>query len=201
MRLTVEKLSVERGGRTVLDGISLSLEAGEALALTGPNGAGKSTLLRAIAGLLPLTAGRVEVAGVPEDSAAAEHIHLLGHADGVKGALTAAENAAFWADFLGGDSAAAATALDAVGLGHAASLPAGILSAGQKRRLAMTRLVVARRDIWLLDEPATALDTDGLARLDTLVELHRATGGIVVAATHADLGWPGLKRMVLGSAV
>lgn len=201
VRLIADELSVERGGRLVLAGVGLSLEAGEALALTGPNGAGKSTLLRALAGLLPLSGGAIRVQGSDPDAAPGEAMHLVGHADGVKAALTCAENAEFWADFLGGDSGAVSAALEAVGLAHAAGLPAAVLSAGQRRRLAMARLIVARRDIWLLDEPATALDTDGLARLAGLVEIHRASGGIVVAATHADLGWPDVKRMVLGSAV
>jgi heme exporter protein A len=201
VRLTAENLRVERGGRIVLNGLGLALDAGEALAVTGPNGAGKSTLLRALAGLLPLASGQVQVAGGDPERAPTEEMHLLGHADGVKTALTSAENTLFWADFLGGDSSAVSTALDAVGLAHAADIPAAFLSAGQRRRLALTRLVVARRDVWLLDEPATALDTDGLSRLDTLVEIHRAGGGMVIAATHADLAWPGLKRMVLGSAV
>jgi heme exporter protein A len=201
MRLSVENLGVERGGRMVVSGLGLALNDGEALALTGPNGAGKSTLLRALAGLLPLASGHISSEGGDADVPLAEKLHLLGHADGVKSALTAAENVSFWADLLGGDSSAVSTALDAVGLSHAADLPAAYLSAGQKRRLALARLVIARRDLWLLDEPATALDTDGLDRLANLVEIHRATGGVVIAATHADLNWPGLKRMVLGSAV
>jgi heme exporter protein A len=201
MRLSVENLDVERGGRSVLSGFSLSLESGEALALTGPNGAGKTTLLRALAGLLPLTAGRVAAEGGEPDTPLAEQLHLLGHADGVKTQLTAAENVIFWAELLGGVPGETATALDAVGLGHAADLPAAYLSAGQKRRLSMCRLIVARRDLWLLDEPATSLDTDGLDRLAQLVDVHRASGGLVIAATHADLGWASLKRMVLGSAV
>lgn len=201
MHLNADNLRVERGDRIVLNGLSFALDAGDALAVTGPNGAGKSTLLRALAGLLPLASGLIRVAGGDPEHTPAEDMHILGHADAVKGALTAAENVAFWANFLGGDGAAVAKALDAVGLAHAADLPASYLSAGQKRRLALTRLIVARRDIWLLDEPATALDTDGLSRLDALVEIHRAGGGMVVAATHADLAWPGLKRMVLGSAV
>jgi heme exporter protein A len=201
MRLTVDDLNVERGGRVVLSGFSLTLQSGEALALTGPNGAGKTTLLRALAGLLPLTAGRISLEDGAPETPVAEQLHLLGHADGVKTQLTAAENVIFWAELLGGDPKETATALDAVGLSHAADLPAAYLSAGQKRRLSMSRLIVAKRDLWLLDEPATALDTDGLDRLAQLVEIHRASGGLVLAATHADLGWPGLKRMVLGSAV
>lgn len=201
MRLIADNLAVERGGRRVLDGATVRLGAGEALVVTGPNGAGKSTLLRALAGLLSLAEGTVSVEGGDGERALAEHLHFLGHADGVKAALTARENIVFWADFLGGDSGATETALEAVGLGHAVDLPAGTLSAGQKRRLSLARLAVAKRDIWLLDEPATALDTDGLARLASLVDIHRAAGGLVVAATHADLGWPKTKRMVLGRAV
>jgi heme exporter protein A len=201
VRLIADDLAVERGGRRVLEGGGIKLGPGEALVVTGPNGAGKSTLLRALAGLLPLAEGRIAVEGGDEEKTAAEHMHFIGHADGVKGALTATENVVFWADFLGGDSKAASAALDAVGLGHAADLPAGTLSAGQKRRLSLARLAVTRRDIWLLDEPATALDTDGLARLASLVEIHRAAGGLIVAATHSDLGWPKAKRMVLGRAV
>jgi heme exporter protein A len=201
MRLNVEDLNVERGGRVILSNFALSLKPGEALALTGPNGSGKTTLLRALAGLLPLAAGKIYIEGGAPDAPPAEQLHLLGHADGVKTQLTAAENVIFWAELLGGDTKEIATALDAVGLGHAADLPAAYLSAGQKRRLSLCRLIVARRDLWLLDEPATALDTDGLDRLAQLVDIHRAAGGLVLAATHADLAWPGLKRTVLGSAV
>jgi heme exporter protein A len=201
MRLSVDNLGVERGGREVLSAFSLALNPGEALALTGPNGAGKTTLLRALAGLLPVFAGYISVEDGAADTPLGEQLHLLGHADGVKTQLTAAENVIFWAELLGGDPKETATALDAVGLSHTADLPAAYLSAGQKRRLSMCRLIVAKRDLWLLDEPATALDTDGLDRLAQLVEIHRAGGGLVLAATHADLGWRGLKRMVLGSAV
>lgn len=201
MQLTADNLAVERGGRRVLSGAALKVGPGEALVIAGPNGAGKSTLLRALAGLLPLVEGTVSVDGGDGERTAAEQMHFLGHADGVKAALTARENVAFWADFLGGDSTASDTALEAVGLAHAGELPAGTLSAGQKRRLSLARLAVARRDIWLLDEPATALDTDGLARLASLVEVHRAAGGLVVAATHSDLGWPRTRHMVLGRAV
>jgi heme exporter protein A len=201
MRLKAERISVERGERLVLRGVSFDLGAGDALVVTGPNGAGKSTLLRALACLLPLDDGRVVLEGMSEDTLPAEHIHLLGHLDAVKAALTALENLSLWAGLLGGTGSKAEDALKAVGLGHAVDLPASVLSAGQRRRLSMARLLVARRSVWLLDEPATALDTDGLSRLAHLVAGHRAKGGIVVAATHADLGWPGETRMVLGQAV
>jgi heme exporter protein A len=201
MRLVAERLFVERGERAVLTGTSLAVEPGEALVVTGPNGAGKSTLLRALAGLLPLDTGTITLEGRDEEISIAEHIHLLGHADGVKGTLTALENIGFWRDFLGGSGVEPEDALQATGLAHAADLPAMLLSAGQRRRLGMARLLVSRRPVWLLDEPATALDTDGLSRLSRFVAAHRAAGGIVVAATHSDLGWPDPRRMVLGHAV
>jgi heme exporter protein A len=201
MRLVAERLFVERGERPVLSGVSLAVDAGEALVVTGPNGAGKSTLLRALAGLLPLDGGSVALEGRNEEIAVAEHIHLLGHADGVKGALTALENLGFWRDFLGGSGVGAEDALKATGLGHAADLPAMLLSAGQRRRLGMARLLMSRRPVWLLDEPATALDTDGLSRLARFVAAHRAAGGIVIAATHSNLGWPDPRHTVLGHAV
>lgn len=201
MHIEVNGLCVERGERVVINALSFQLEAGQALALTGPNGAGKSTLLRTLAGLLTPISGEIRVHGADPEQTRGEVMHLLGHADGVKTALTAAENAIFWADFLDGDAHAVPQALEAVGLAHAADLPAGLLSAGQKRRLGLTRLIVSPRPIWLLDEPANALDTDGLARLATLADAHRAEGGMIIAATHSDLGWPNLKRMVLGSAV
>jgi heme exporter protein A len=201
MRLKAERLCIERGERLVLRGVSFDLGPGDALVVTGPNGAGKSTLLRALAYLLPADEGRVVLEGMPEETLPAEHVHLLGHADAVKGALTALENLDLWAGLLGGSGSEPSDALEAVGLGHAGDLPASVLSAGQRRRLSMARLLVARRAVWLLDEPATALDTDGLSRLAHLVAGHRSEGGIVVAATHADLGWPGETRMVLGQAV
>ncbi|MGQ4273648.1 heme ABC exporter ATP-binding protein CcmA [Terrihabitans sp. B22-R8] len=200
MRLIVDCIAVERGERLVLDEVSLKVEPGEALVVTGPNGAGKSTLLRALAHLLPLDKGRIELGGMSEESLPAEHIHLLGHADGAKSALTSLENLAAWIGILGGGGIDAERALKTVGIGHAADLPAAMLSAGQRRRLAMARLLACQRPIWLLDEPATALDTDGLARLATLVAAHRSEGGLVVAATHSDLGWPDLRHMVLGHA-
>lgn len=199
--LSASGLIVERGERVILSGISLNLSAGDALVVTGPNGAGKSTLLRTLAGLLPAASGTIAFKGGDPEARLAEHVHLLGHSEGTKGSLTVLENLSFWTQALGGTVEKLGEALNAVGLSHIADLPASVLSAGQKRRLAMARLVSVGRPIWLLDEPATALDTDGVARLGDLVRDHRKSGGIVIAATHTDLGWPKLKRMVLGQAV
>jgi heme exporter protein A len=195
--LLVDGLGVERGHRTVLRDLGFTLAPGEALAVTGPNGAGKSTLLRALCGLLPLSTGRTRLEGVAADTAAGEHIHLLGHRDGVKDALSPRENLRFWRAFLEGDGDPQ-TVLETVRLGHAADLPASYLSAGQRRRLAIGRLLIAPRPLWLLDEPTNALDAESQERLAGLVAEHRARGGMVIAATHQDLGWPDLRRLPLG---
>jgi heme exporter protein A len=197
VRLTVEGLALERGGRPVLAGLGFAVVDGEALIVTGPNGAGKTTLLRALAGLLPLAAGRIALDGGDPERTRAEQTHLVGHRDGVKEALTAAENLIAWRDLLGGRGTDPAAALDAVGLSHAADLPAGALSAGQRRRLALARLLMAPRPLWLLDEPATALDVSAQARVAGLVAAHRAGGGLVVAATHAALSWPACRTLTL----
>ncbi len=163
MQIEVSALSVERGGRIVFVDLGFRLEAGQALVVTGPNGAGKSTLLRAIAGLLPLAAGRIETMPA-SDARRAELCHYIGHADALKPSLTVSENLSFLAALLAmGDphSAAAATVEDALarlGLAGVSDLPAAYLSAGQKRRVALARLIAVFRPIWLLDEPLTALD-------------------------------------------
>lgn len=190
MKLTAENLGVARGGRLLASGCSFTLSPCEALAVTGPNGAGKSTLLRAIAGFLPLAAGRLSL--VPQGEAnLAEQAHYLGHANALKASLTARENLDFWAALLQLDRAAPALAaidaLAAVGLAHVADLPCGYLSAGQKRRVALARLLTAPRPLWLLDEPAAALDAAAQAQLEAVIRAHLAGGGLVIAALHAPL--------------
>jgi len=197
--LVVENLGVERGSRAVLRDLGFTLDPGEALAVIGPNGAGKSTLLRALCGLLPLSMGRMRLKNVGPDTAPGEHIHLLGHRDGIKDALSPRENLRFWRAFLEGDGDPQEV-LEAVRLGHAADLPSAYLSAGQRRRLAIGRLLIAPRPLWLLDEPTNALDADSQERLAALVAQHRARGGMVIAATHQDLGWPNLRSLTLGGA-
>ncbi len=200
MRIEAASISVERGGRRVLSGLSFALADGECLLVTGPNGAGKSTLLRALAGLLPLCRGTLSC--TPESGATlAEQVHYVGHADALKGTLSAAENLAFLAAMLGTSEAAleVEAALGALGLARLASLPVAYLSAGQRRRVALAGLLVARRPLWLLDEPSTALDSAAQAMLVKIMAAHRAEGGLIMAATHASLGIEG-RELKLGSS-
>jgi heme exporter protein A len=194
MRLSIDGLACRRGERTLFEGLTFAAEAGEAVVVTGPNGAGKTSLIRLIAGLLSPEAGAIVLDGAPLSS---ERLHLVGHVDAVKGALTVNENLAFSRALLGGDMAGEA-ALEAFGLAALGGLPARVLSAGQKRRLALARLLVIERPLWLLDEPAQNLDADGQGRLAAIVAAHRKKGGIVVAATHAALDLPNAREVRLG---
>ncbi len=191
MRLSASRLTVERGGRIVFSNLSFALDAGESLTVTGPNGAGKSTLLRALAGLLPLSGGAISCTP-PSSGTLAENAHYVGHADALKCILTVAENLQFLGPLLdaGHGSVPVETALAELGLSHAANLPVAYLSAGQKRRAALARLLVVWRPVWLLDEPSTALDAASQARMAKIMAAHLAQGGMIVAATHArlDLG-------------
>ncbi len=204
MRLLAEGLSIDRGGRRVIRATSFVVEAGEALLVTGRNGTGKSTLLRALAGLLPVAAGRVLLApsaGFDADASLSERSHYLGHTDAAKAALSVRENLEFWAALLGsrrrpGHSVEAALArLD---LGSLIDVSAGLLSAGQKRRVALARLLMTQRPLWLLDEPQTALDSRALDGLLALATEHLASGGIIVAATHAPLPIEPSRALRLG---
>jgi heme exporter protein A len=178
-----------RGEREVFAGLSFEASAGEALAVTGRNGAGKTSLLRLIAGLLLPAAGSIVLEGGDKELTLAEQAHYLGHRDALKPALSVAENLSFWTDFLGGGAGAAFTdCLSRVGLGHAIDLPAATLSAGQRRRLSLARLLAVPRPLWLLDEPTTALDATGQATFAELMRDHLGSGGLIVAATHAPLG-------------
>ena len=198
MRLFADSLACRRSSRVVFDNLSFEAEAGEALAIVGPNGAGKSTLLRVIAGLLPVFAGRVGVEPTPDDTPVAELCHYVGHRDALKPALTPRESLAFWQTMLGRPALAPDEALAILGLSHAADLPSAYLSAGQRRRLAFARLLVARRPIWLLDEPQSALDAASRDRLAGLMGAHCAEGGIILAATHDPLGLP-VRTLDLGA--
>ncbi len=188
--LQTEQVAAFRGERLVLQDIDLTVQAGGAALLIGPNGSGKSTLLRLLAGLLRPAAGRVLWNG--EDALADPPLHAsrliyVGHLDAVKPGLTAAENLRFAAIAGGGEIPAA---LEAMGLAHLADLPARMLSAGQKRRLALARLALSSAPLWLLDEPTLGLDALSVARFATLLAAHRASGGLVVAATHLPLPLP-----------
>jgi heme exporter protein A len=197
MQLRAENLACSRGGREVFARLSFALTAGEALMLTGRNGAGKSSLLRLIAGLVRLTAGRLELTGAAADTPIAEQAHYLGHQDAVKGSLTVAENLAFWTEFLGGGKPVAA-ALAAVGLEPLADLPAAYLSAGQRRRLSIARLFAVERPLWLLDEPTSSLDAAAQTRLAELMRAHLAGGGLIVAAAHGPIGLERARELKLG---
>jgi heme exporter protein A len=188
MRLSGRGLRCIRGGREVFSGLDFSASAGEALAVTGPNGAGKTSLLRLIAGLLTLSGGSIDLDGGNSELTLAEQAHYLGHRDALKPALSVTENLGFWRDFFGGEVFDAQDGLAAVGLDHAAQLPAAYLSAGQRRRLSIARLLAVRRPIWLLDEPTSALDAAGQTMFAALMADHLKRGGLIVAATHAPLG-------------
>jgi heme exporter protein A len=202
MRLSAEKVALERGGRPLFADLSLEVGAGEALVIVGPNGAGKSSLLRAIAGFLPLTAGRIELQEGEAEASVGEQAHYLGHADALKGALTAGENLSFWAGVCGADpsSNTCRRALARLGLAHVADFPVYALSAGQKRRVALARLLVAARPLWLLDEPTTALDAAARALFADVMVEHLKSGGLILAATHAPLGLEGARTLYLGPA-
>lgn len=197
MRLIAEGLAVTRGGRPVFAGLSFTLASGGLLAVTGPNGAGKSTLLRVVAGLLRAEAGTI-VLEPADDAGVQGAVHYLGHGDALKPSLTVHDNLAFWSQVWGGGDVPAA--LDAVGLGHLAGLPAGVLSAGQRRRVAIARLLLVQRPVWLLDEPATALDAAAEDALGRLIASHIVGGGIAIVATHRDLPVPPTQTLRLGTA-
>jgi heme exporter protein A len=188
MRLSGRDVRCVRGGREVFAGLDFAASSGEALAVTGPNGSGKTSLLRMIAGLLTMAGGSIGLEGGERELALPEQAHFLGHRDALKPALSVAENLSFWRDYLGGELFDAGKSLAAVGLDHAAQLPAAFLSAGQRRRLSIARLLAVRRPVWLLDEPTNALDSAGQSLFATLMGDHLARGGLIIAATHAPLG-------------
>lgn len=197
MKLSGDKLSCVRGGRTLFADLSFGVAAGQALLVMGPNGAGKTTLLRTIAGLLHPDAGRVFMEGGAPDETLSEQCHYVGHPNAIKTSLTVAENAAFWSRFLG-DGGAGQAALETFGLAALSDIPAGYLSAGQKRRLGLARLLLADRLLWLLDEPTSSLDQAGQETLTSAVNTHLACGGMVVAATHMPLGFAKARELHLG---
>lgn len=179
--------------------VSFEIAGGEALTLTGPNGVGKTTLLRALAGLLPPLSGSVGLGGGDQERSVGEQCHFVGHLNGIKPALSVAENLDFFAKFLGGTAAMASRAAETLGLSDLEDVPAALLSAGQKRRLGLARLLCAERPLWLLDEPAVSLDTASQDILSGMVTAHLSAGGIVAAATHTPLGWPNARTVNLGT--
>jgi heme exporter protein A len=183
-------LACYRGGRLVFEAVEFALDAGDALLLRGPNGSGKSSLLRMLAGLLAPAAGRIAWGGeeIARDTAAHRaRVHFVGHAHGLKTALTTRENLAFAAALEGGGGSVLPTALAAFDLERLAEAPVRLLSAGQRRRLALARLISAPRPLWLLDEPGVGLDASSRQRFEAMITRHRAEGGVAVLATHGDI--------------
>ncbi|MBA5778626.1 heme ABC exporter ATP-binding protein CcmA [Stappia sp. F7233] len=195
MQLVAENLACDRGGRRVFAGVSLKVASGTALAVTGANGVGKSSLLRQLAGLVPVAEGVIRLEGGDDERPPFEHCHYFGHQDALKPSLSVAENLAFWQAFTasapglkaGAPARGVDEALEFIGLAHAATLPAAYLSAGQRRRLSLARLLVVERPVWLLDEPAAALDASSEGRLCELMSAHLEAGGLILAATHQPL--------------
>lgn len=198
MRLIAENLGAERGGEPVFSGVSFGLGDGEGLVVTGPNGSGKSTLLRVVAGLLPAAEGVIRLEGGGEDWPQPQAAcHYLGHQNAMKTALSVEENLRFWREFCGAPHMEIAEALDMVGLPQVASLPFGYLSTGQKRRIAIAKLLISYRPVWLLDEPTAGLDAASEKQFSALMAAHLDDGGIIVAATHIPLGLEGVGSLRL----
>ncbi len=196
MELEAEELRCERGGRTVFASLGLRVKAGELLLLTGPNGSGKSSLLRLIAGLNDPAAGRIALNGGHADLSIGQQSHYVAHQDAIKPALTVTENLEFWRGVLGGGHVGRALAV--LDLARLASYPAALLSAGQKRRLALARVALVPRALWLLDEPTTGLDKNSRLLLCRLMQAQLDSGGLIVAATHVPLGIEAQRQLDLG---
>ena len=197
-----EELACVRGERLVFEGVSFAVTSGEALVLRGANGSGKSTLLRVIAGLLRHASGTITWRGAAvSDDPEAWHAALcfVGHLDAVKPLFTVTENLAFWAGLRGAGQDNLTSSLAQFGLADLADVPARFLSAGQKRRLGLARLLATAVPIWLLDEPTVSLDAESVAALAAAMAEHRAAGGLVVAATHAELGLDAAQILTLGA--
>ncbi len=201
MKLVVENLSCQRGMRPIFADLSFTVEAGRGLLLTGANGSGKTTLLRMLAGFIEANAGTIKLEGGDDQQELAEQCHYVGHHNGIKHSFTARGNLHFLSHYLPSDKIEGdhfQEAIDTFGLRGLEDIPAGIMSAGQKRRLGLSRLVLIKRPIWFLDEPSVSLDVRSVETLAGVVSSHIKNGGIVIAATHVPLGLDFADELVLG---
>lgn len=199
IRLSATDLACRRGGREVFAGVSFSVAGGESLTIRGRNGAGKSSLLRMAVGLVRIAGGRLALEGGDPELTIGEQAHYLGHLDALKPSLSVEENLRFWSDFLGAAAVDLGEPLRAVGLDALADLPAAYLSAGQRRRLSIARLLAVKRPLWLLDEPTSTLDAAAQMKLGEIMRAHLAGGGIMLAATHSPLQLEGTRELNLDS--
>jgi heme exporter protein A len=197
MRLSATDLACRRGGRDVFAGVSFSVASGESLTIRGRNGAGKSSLLRMMAGLVRVAGGQLSLEGGDPELTLGEQAHYLGHLDALKLSLSVEENLRFWSAFLGAAASDLREPLRAVGLDTLSELPAAYLSAGQRRRLSIARLLTVKRPLWLLDEPTSTLDAAAQVRLGEIMQVHLAGGGIILAATHGPLQLDGARELNL----
>jgi heme exporter protein A len=195
--LSGANLACRRGGRLVFARLSFAIESGDLLVLRGANGSGKTTLLRLMAGLARPYAGTLSWNGGALDGGIGARARYVGHLDAIKPALSVRENLAFWSRIFDGAAADVTPALAAFGIAHLSDLPARLLSAGQRHRLALARVLQGRPSLWLLDEPANTLDDAGLAVLRDLIARQRSNGGMVVIASHGDALGDNPKTIVL----
>jgi heme exporter protein A len=200
IQLIVNNLAAMRGTRMVFRNLDVTAKAGDAYAIIGPNGAGKTTFLRCVAGLLAPASGSVTLTGGDEERSVGEQCHYIGHLNGIKPALSVRENIEFYYHFLGG-SGDIGIALERLALTELEDIPAAYLSAGQKRRLGLARLLCAHRPLWLLDEPAVSLDKASQEVLAQIVSDHLRGGGIALAVTHTPLGWESAQTLDFGQLV
>lgn len=203
MKIVAENLSVVRGEDLIFSGLGFSVGTSEALIVSGPNGAGKSTLLRAIAGLLPLEAGTLNLENKSAEFGEAklpELCHYLGPGNAMKPALNVEENLSFWQEFDGQPHLEIDEALEMVGLEGLGPVPFAHLSTGQRRRIGIARLLVSYRPVWLLDEPTSGPDAASEAQFSALMQAHLEDDGMIIAATHMPLGLENTRSLVLGTA-
>lgn len=200
MKLVAENLQISRGEDVILSGVHFTLTSGQALVVEGPNGGGKSTLLRALAGLLPLDKGTITFISHEEfaDANLPDALHYLGHDNAMKADISVRDNLAFWQTMNGTHHLRPAEALDLVGLSGLDDVPFGHLSTGQRRRVAIARLLVSWRPIWLLDEPTAGLDARAQAQFSAIMDTHLDDGGIIIAATHINLAVERVSHLDVG---